>query len=104
MRPPMLIRREAILSGDGYPASPADFLSGGLFECASLRTLRRYATVALLAGAAVLSLNFLVSDGAIVRSDGLAYFMYAKSIVLDGDTDLSPQEMAEVRTKFAGAD
>jgi len=56
--------------------------------------------VALIVGVCIFSFNFLLPDGSIVRSDGLVYFLYARSIVVDGDADLTP-EFPEVQTRFS---
>lgn len=79
-----------------------DHLAGASRESISSRTAAWSVALALTAGVCIFSLNSLVQDGSILRSDGIAYFMYARSIVLDRDTDLTP-EYPEVLARFPGS-
>ena len=53
----------------------------------------------LLLGAAAFRVTVSTTSGSIVWSDGLAYFMYARSIALDHDTDLT-NEYQELSQRF----
>jgi hypothetical protein len=66
----------------------AEAFAGG---SVSRRTVAWSVALTLAVAVGILSLNSFVPDGSIIRSDGLAYFMYARSIVVDHDTDLTAE-------------